>query len=317
MEELEKLKKTYFDPAEIGSYASLHSFLKNNKITSIKNIEQEMSKLKTYTVFKPARKNYPRRRYLVQGYGELWNIDLLDMQKLSRWNLGQKYILCVVEGLSKKAYARGVKNKKATTVTEAFKDIVSEAGYAPKLIHADRGNEWGGSFRKYLDTLGSKLYHSFTDKGAILAERMNRIIRSRLSALMFHNKNKVWTKHLQSIIASYNNTPSSRYKLAPNDVNAGNQDLVWKRLYKDYVREKKNQKPPKFQVGDTVKISKERVLFEKGTDRSFSLENFKITKIENTVPWTYRLADLNNESLAGGFLTEQLQKVDQQSLQDD
>ncbi|ODM88244.1 putative uncharacterized transposon-derived protein F54H12.3 [Orchesella cincta] len=317
MNKLDKIKEVYFNPSEVGSYASLYSFLQNNKIRSIKDLEHEMTKLKTYTLFKPARKNFKRRRDLVQGYGELWNIDLLDMQKFFRFNKGLKYILVVVEGLSKKAYCRGIKNKRADSVKVAFEEIVKEAGYAPRLIHADRGNEWGGTFRRYLEQVGSKLYHSYTDKGAVLAERMNRIIRSRLYAIMFHNKDKIWYTHLQPVISSYNSTKNSRYRLSPNEVNKDNQFSVWKRIYKDYVRDKTNQKPSRLQVNDIVKISREKLLFEKGATHSFSLENFKIIKVEPTVPWTYRLADVNGEELAGGFLYEQLQKVEPESLQDD
>jgi len=311
------IKDVYFNPSEVGAYASLYSFLKNNKIKSRSDIEKDLLKLKTYTLFKPVRKSFPTRRYLVQGYKDIWNIDLLDMQRFHRKNKGLKYVLVCVEALSKQAYARGIKNKKARTVLEAFKEIVDEAGYLPRLVHGDRGNEFQGPFKKYLEENGAKLYHTFTDKGAILAERFNFILRRRLYAIMSHNNNSIWHTYLSDVLNSYNSTPNSRYNLPPNQVNEENQNLVWKRLYKGYVKQKQNQKPPKLSIGSTVRIARTKLTFEKGSTYNYSLETFKVIKIENTYPWTYRLADEQGNELAGGFYSEQLLEVHPDSLNDD
>jgi len=312
------VKDTYFDSNEIGSYASLYSFLKNNNVNSVKDLEDQLLKLKTYAVFKPVRKTFERRRYLVQGFKELWNIDLLDMQKYFRKNKSFKYILVIIEALSKKAYCRPLKNKTASVVLASFQDIIKEAGYFPKLLHSDRGSEFKGVFKKYLDQNGVKLYHSFTKNKAILAERFCRTLRSRLNAIMSHNKNKVWHLYLDSVIKSYNNTPHSRHKLSPNSVTEDNQFLVWRRLYKGYPEQKRKQLPSKLQPNDIVKIANNKLIFEKkSATQNYTTENFRISRVEDTVPWTYKLVDEGGNELSGGFLKEQLLKVNPGSDQDD
>ena len=56
-----------------------------------------------------------------------------------------------------------------------------------------------------------------------------------------------------------------------------------------------NDKDPKIKVGDYVRISKYKIIFAKGYKPNWSEEVFIISKIKNTVPWTYVINDLNGE----------------------
>ena len=51
----------------------------------------------------------------------------------------------------------------------------------------------------------------------------------------------------------------------------------------------------KYKVGDHVRISKHKNIFVKGYAPNWSEEDFFISKIKNTVPWTYAISDLNDE----------------------
>ena len=56
-----------------------------------------------------------------------------------------------------------------------------------------------------------------------------------------------------------------------------------------HIDKEVNDKDPKFQVGDHVRISKYKNIFAKGYTRNWYEEIFVIKKIKNTVPWTYVL----------------------------
>ena len=58
-----------------------------------------------------------------------------------------------------------------------------------------------------------------------------------------------------------------------------------------------NEKDPKFQVGNYVRISKYENIFVKGYTPNWSEENFVISKIKNIVSWTYAVSDLNSEGI--------------------
>ena len=65
-----------------------------------------------------------------------------------------------------------------------------------------------------------------------------------------------------------------------------------------------NEKDPKFKVGNHVRISKYKNIFAKGYALNCSEEVLVISKIKNTVPWTYVINDLNGEEIIGSFYEE-------------
>ena len=70
-----------------------------------------------------------------------------------------------------------------------------------------------------------------------------------------------------------------------------------------------NKKDPKFKVGDHVRISKYKSIFAKRYTPNWSEEVLVISKIKNTVPWTYAISDLNGEEIIGSFYENDLQKT--------
>ena len=70
--------------------------------------------------------------------------------------------------------------------------------------------------------------------------------------------------------------------------------------YAEY-NEDSTEKDPKFKVGDCVRISKQKNVFAKACTQNWSEEVFIISKIKNTVPWTYVMSVLNGEPVTGSF----------------
>ena len=62
-----------------------------------------------------------------------------------------------------------------------------------------------------------------------------------------------------------------------------------------------NEKDPKFKAGDHVRISKYKNIFAKVYTPNWYEEVFAISKIKNTVPWTYVINDLNDEETIRTF----------------
>ena len=75
-----------------------------------------------------------------------------------------------------------------------------------------------------------------------------------------------------------------------------------------------NKRNPKFKVGDQVTIFKYKNILAKGCAPNWSEKVFVINKIENTVPWTYVINDLNGEEIIGSFYEKELQKTNQKEF---
>ena len=111
----------------------------------------------------------------------------------------------------------------------------------------------------------------------------------------------VYIDKLDDIVNEYNRT----IKMKPVDVRDN--------TYIDFKKEV-NDKDPKVKVGDHVRISKYKNIFAKGYTTNWSEEVFVISKIENTVPWTYVINDLNGEEIIGTSYEKELQKTNQQKF---
>ena len=110
---------------------------------------------------------------------------------------------------------------------------------------------------------------------------------------------------LDDFVNKYNNTVHRTIKMKPIDVTSDS--------YAEY-NEDSHEKDPKFKVGDRVRISKYKNIFAKGYTQNWSEEVFVVSKIKDTVPWTYFISDLNGEPAAGRFYEKELQKTSQEKF---
>ena len=93
----------------------------------------------------------------------------------------------------------------------------------------------------------------------------------------------MYINKLDDIVNEYNNRSYTTIKMKPVDV----KDNTYIDLKKGV-----NDKDPKFEVADHVRISKYKDIFAKGYTPNWSEEFFVIKKVKNTVPWTYVINDL-------------------------
>ena len=84
--------------------------------------------------------------------------------------------------------------------------------------------------------------------------------------------------------------------------------------YIDSVVFDSNVKNPECKVGDHVRISEYKNIFAEGYTPNWSEEVFVITKVKNTVPWTYVFNELNCGEIIRTFCERKLQKTDQQEF---
>ena len=63
------------------------------------------------------------------------------MQSLSKKNNGSKYLLCVIDLFSKYAFVVLLKDKKGTSITNAFNKIIKQFNRKPNKIWVDQGGE--------------------------------------------------------------------------------------------------------------------------------------------------------------------------------
>ena len=65
-------------------------------------------------------------------------------------------------------------------------------------------------------------------------------------------------------------------------------------------------------MGDRVRISQKKKAFEKGFAPNWTEEKFTITKVKDTKPVTYTIADTKGKVIQGTFYEPELQKTKQE-----
>lgn len=93
--------------------------------------------------------------------------------------------------------------------------------------------------------------------------------------------------------------------MTPNQVNSSNENSLLNTVYNKL----KVFQRPKFKVGDNVRISKYKHVFEKGYTPNWTTEIFKVKVVRNTNPNTYILQDYQGHDIEGGFYDYELMKT--------
>lgn len=252
---------------------------------------------------KSARRNFQRRKTIIKGYGDLWQIDLAEMQPYARENRGYRYIFVVIDCYSKYVWTRPLKNKTAREISEAMKEVLKDAYYAPKHIQSDHGTEfYNRYFAKLMEKYGINHYSTYSTKKAAIVERVIRTLKNWLyKKFSFRGKYK-WLDILPEITKLYNNTKHRTIGMKPVDVTRQTQISA-------YSQPKVVPLKFKYHAGDIVRVSRYKGVFDKGYTANWSTELFKIVKVNATNPPTYLLEDMNNQPIKGSFYEVELQKT--------
>ena len=249
---------------------------------------------------KPVIKKFNKRKVYSQFKDNIWGVDLADMQSLSRKNKGIKYLLCVIDLFSKYAFVVPLKDKKGISIVNAFDKIIKQYNRKPNKIWVDQGSEfYNRDFKKWLSDNNIIMYSTYNEGKSVVTGRFIRTLKNKLYKHMTTTSKNVYYNVLDDVVGKYNNTKHSTIKMKPIDVKNN------KRVYID----EHNEKDSRFKVGDRVRISKFKNIFAKGYTPNWSKEIFIVDKINDTVPYTYNIKNVNGEKIIGSFYDRELQNT--------
>ena len=105
------------------------------------------------------------------------------MKLLSKYNKGIKYLLCAIDLFSKYAWVIPLKNKKGTSIVNAFQKIIS-VERKPNKILVDQGSEfYNNSFKDFLKMNNIEMYSSYNKGKSVVAERFIRTLKNKIPSI--------------------------------------------------------------------------------------------------------------------------------------
>lgn len=311
-EEVEAILKNYLTPGHPTFLRGIGGLLRYYPNMQKRDVKKMQSRVDAYTTRKEIKKPRTYNPIFVYGKRELLQIDLAEVQNLSEFNDGVRYLLMAIDTFSRRAWIEALTNKKTDTVLRAFEQIIHEAGTFKKLL-CDQGKEFTNrEFKQFLDDREIKMIHLYSDQKAAHVERFNRTFKKIMYSYMRHFDSKRYIDALPDLLKSYNSRFHRMIGMSPNHADISNNRSKVLSVTMPYYHsiQAKRKNAPEYAVGERVRIQKAKKVFDRGFRETFTDEIFTIYEVDRRKPITlYFLKDKNNELIEGGFYSQELQSV--------
>ena len=167
---------------------------------------------------KPIIRKFKKRRVYSTFKDNIWGSDLADMQVLSKYNKGIRFLLCVIDIFSKYAWVVPLKDKKGISIVKAFQIILKQSNKKSNKIWVDEGTEfYNADFKKWLRDNDLVMYSTRNEGKSVVAERFIRTLKSKIYKYMTSISKNVYIDKLDDIVNECNYTCHTTIKMKPID----------------------------------------------------------------------------------------------------
>ena len=315
------LQSIYFNPKHPAAFAGfnkLYKFVKQDDKFKIskKILKDWLGKQESYTSHQPVISKFKRPKVIVGKKDRQWDGDTANMLKYEKDNDGYKYFALFIDIFTRFVWTYPLKTLKGKEMVEAMTKIFLDA--KSRKLRTDRGSEFvNRDVKKFLRIQSVDHFTTTNETKANFAERAIKTIKKRLVRYMDYKQSFKWVDVLGDITESYNQTYHRSIKMTPTKARDTKPTILWHIQYDPKLKPvKKEKKLPKyktkfsFKIGDRVKLSHLRNLFDREYDQKWTTEVFTILdrSMQQGIP-LYTIKDYNNDPIEGKFYAKELQKV--------
>jgi hypothetical protein len=328
-------ERIYYDAKNPGAFGGIDALYRSAKReepnTTLAQAASFLKSQDSYTLHKPIRRNFARRRTIVTTIDEQWQGDLADMSDVSQQNDGYRYILVIVDCFSKYAWALPQKTKDAKATTVIMEKILMQeaAPRKPQRLQTDKGKEFCNS--TFTGMLKRHNIHHFTTQNeeikAAMVERLIRTLKSLLYRYFTHTHKERYIEVLPDILTRYNASFHRTIGMAPNEVGKQHVPFIYDRVYgkdttafianhnKNAGVERTSASNEMVGPASTVRLSHPHKSWSKGYEPSWTRELYKITATSEAPAAggpsrIYKVSDLEGEPIIGSFYKHEIQPVE-------
>ena len=233
------MESTYYNVVAPASFGGLSKF--KPKGYTKKEVREWLQSQDTYTLHKPTRRRFTKRRVVVYGIDHQWQADLVDLAKWSSYNKGFKYLLTCIDVLSRYTWVVPLKDKTGKTLKDAFQ-FIFKSGRRPIRLQTDKGTEFTNRvFHKFLKEHDVHFFTTYNEETkASIVERFNRTLKTKMWKYFTHRETLTYVEVLSEMVASYNHTVHKTIGIPPAEVTWANPKQRCPRGYME-ERDPKNR----------------------------------------------------------------------------
>ena len=285
------LHQLYYNPkhstafsseGKLWQYVSLHG----RNITK-KPLYKWLSEQDVYTSHHPVIHCLARRRVVTRGLNDVWDVDLMDMSNLAKYNDGVHFITIFIDIFSRYLYIKPMKNKTTKETLTAIQNSFCKSRLQPETFRSDAGKEFiGKDVKEYL--ADHEIYQQVTrnEKKANYADRVIQTLKKKIYKYLYYHKTHKYIDVLQELVEGDNERYHSGIKRAPITINKENELQVWTEQYLLKKSDKIQKVKFKFLQCDMVQISGAKSPFTRVFGQTYTEELFKVRQRFATIPAT-------------------------------
>jgi len=283
---------------------------------TVENPRAQLSEIDSYTRFRFVAR--PRRFNPVYVYRkrELLQIDLAEVKHLAKHNQNINYLLVCIDTFSRKLWVKPLRTKATVEVARNMRQIIAANNDPPiERVFMDRGKEFkGAAFQRLLGEFNIEQTWTTSDSKAPHVERVIGTLKSLVHRYLAEHNTLTYIDVLDDLVKSYNTRDHTAHKMTPDEADdPANRDRALAEITKKYDKAlfNKVKGPPKFKVGDVVRIVLKKRLFSRGHEQKFTDEMFKVSRVYDNLPEVqYDITTYDgSETIEGRFYPVQMQLV--------
>ena len=307
----EDLKSKYKNPLHPVSFLGIDKIYKfYNGVLSKKKIKKYLNSTEVNTIMRmqPPNRSNQFTPTIAFYYLDLFQVDLVDVSRISESNNGVKFLLCGIDVFTRKLFVQPVKDKKALSVLSALKAIFGFLEHPPSNLSSDAGGEFVNKHvSKMLKNLGVKFYISVSENKCSIVEASQKTLQRKMYSYMVNKESIRYIDVLQQIVESYNRGYHRFLKMSPNDAAKQENFKKLQILNMDRLFKLNQVKPVViYKIGDQVRatIDKKKNPFVRSYDVQNSIAKYQIYKIStrNSVYAKYYLKHMDSDKkITGGW----------------
>ena len=281
-----KLQKIYYQPEHLWTGRKAIKLLQKETGEPLKVVRNWLETQAFFQVFLPKPKHIHYAHFYVTKVNKIHQADLMYLPHDKLYQNTYKYVLNIIDIASGYKASRPLRTKKASEVTEMFKDIYKKGPLRyPEELHVDNGTEFKSDTDKLMTEhnvivkrVTTKYHHKFT----AFIENFNKTLAQRLFKIQDAQElndpsedSKTWVKHLYKIVSGINNTKLARLGMTPSKaVKLENVTLAIEKYPKEDVAREDGLYRYLLQPGEEHGDQKRRA-----TDRIWSKGTFRLDRI--------------------------------------
>ena len=129
------------------------------------------------------------------------------MQLISKFNKGIRLLVFVIDFFSKYTRVIPLKDKKGTTVTNAFQKVLDESNSKSNKIYVDKGSEFYNiSVKSFLQNTNIEMHSMHNEGKSVVTEKFIRTLKNKIFKYVTSISKNVYIDKLDDVVNKYNNT---------------------------------------------------------------------------------------------------------------